>query len=83
MTRPWVALAVASGLPCLCDPVLGVVGEELDPAGGGAGAGVDALGQQLALGDGLALGLGIEDRLQQLIQIVRRNPARPTGLLPW
>ena len=75
MTRP-------SGvpLPCLCDPGLGLLGEELDPAGGGAGAGVDALGQQLAFGDRLALGLGIEDRLQQLVQVVGRNAAGGEGL---
>src|SRR5207245_11370293 len=47
----------------LVDPALGVLRMELDPPGGRPRTGVDALGQQLALGNGLAFGLRVEKRL--------------------
>ena len=56
--------AFAVLLPCLSDPRLGIFGIETDLARGGAGAGVDPLGQQLAVANGSALGFGIEDRLR-------------------
>jgi hypothetical protein len=55
---------------------LGIVGEELDLARGGPGAGVDPLGDHLRL----PLRRGIENRLEKLVQIIRRNPARAERL---
>ena len=52
---------------------LGIGGVEADLARGGAGTGVDPLGQQAAGIDGGPLRFGIVDRLQQLVQVVGRN----------
>ncbi len=62
--------------------VLRILGEELDTATGCAGTGVNALCEQLALGDRLALRVGIEKRLQQLVQVIRRDTVDRDGFLP-
>ena len=66
-----IAFAVGIRLAVPGDPGFGIVGEELDDARGRARTGVDALGNDL----GLPFGCRIEDRLQELIEIVRRNAA--------
>ena len=68
-TAPGIALAVRVGLSIPADPGLGVVGEEFDDSRRCPRARVDPLGNHL----GLALCLGIEDRLQQLVQVLRRD----------
>src|SRR5205807_5266455 len=72
-----VAAAVRVLLAVPGHPRLGVVGKELDDARGRAGAGIDPLGDDLRL----ALGIGIEDRLQQLVQVVRRDARNGQRLL--
>src|ERR1700689_996809 len=52
---------------------LGVGSVETDLAGGRAWTGGDALRQQLALRLGCFFSLGIEDRLQELIEVVGGN----------
>ena len=49
----------------------GVLRAEDDAAGGGAGAGGQALGLDPALLDGLELHVGVEDRPQQLVELLR------------
>src|SRR5262249_8802624 len=70
-----VAAAVGVGLAVLVHPGLGVVSEELDDAGRRARTGVDALGDDL----GLARRVRVEDRLEKLIEIVRRDAAGGQG----
>lgn len=57
----------------LVDVFLRIVGKELDLAGRRTRPGVDAFRQQSTLGDGLPLGFRVEDRLKQLVEVVRRN----------
>ena len=74
------SLRVALGV--LVHPRLRVLGVKLDTSGRGSGAGVDALRKELVLRNGLTFRLGIEDRLQELIQVVRRNPRHREGFVP-
>ena len=60
-------------------PVLGVHGVEDDPARGRAGTGVEALGQEPAALDGRVLLLRVEDRPEELVELVGLDPAE--GLL--
>ena len=65
----------------LIDKGLGVLGMELDPARRRSRAGVDPLGEQLAFLDRDTLRFGIEDRLQELVQVVGRDTPDREGLL--
>ncbi len=71
-------MILADGFACLMR--LGLARREDDHARGGAGTGGDALGEQLAAPAGGLLGLGIEERLQELVQVAGRDEARRDGL---
>src|SRR5262249_44128711 len=58
----------------LVDPLLRLIGVELDPPRRRTRAGVDSLGEQSPFFDRLSLGVRVEDRLEKLIKIIWRNP---------
>ena len=64
------------GLRILLVHPFGVFGEEDDFARGSARTGGDALGDQAAFLVGLLLGRRVEDRLEELVEVVRRDARR-------
>src|SRR5207302_6063135 len=60
---------------------LGVRSVEADFAGGGARTGVNSLRQQSPFRLGRLLRLGIEDRLQQLVEVVGWNALRAQSVV--
>ena len=75
-TRPWV-------VPCAsCCSASASSAKNLILPVAAPGPALMPLASSLPSAMALLLGFGIEDRLQQLIQVVRRNAARPTGPLP-
>src|SRR5262249_26330520 len=67
-------------LAVLVDPRLGILGVKLDAPRRGSRTGVDALGQKTSFRNCFPFGLGVKERLQELVEIIGRNPRRRESL---